>query len=72
MEDDTLLYGNLQAEDYFIAHKEEIKKWLAVRPEYDCKEYRFAGAFSAEKILAHGHEADAQDQPGDGVYDHHQ
>jgi len=39
VEDDTLLYGNLQAEDYFIAHKEEIKKWLAVRPEYDCKEY---------------------------------
>ena len=39
IEDDTLIYGNLQAEDYFVSHKEEIKKWLAVRPEYDCKEY---------------------------------
>lgn len=39
IEDGTLIYGNLQAEDYFISHKEEIKKWLAVNPEYDCKEY---------------------------------
>ncbi len=39
VEDNTLLYGNLQAEDYFIAHKEEIRKWLAVKPAYDCKEY---------------------------------
>lgn len=37
--DDTLLYGNLQAEDYFISHKEEIKKWLAVKPACDCREY---------------------------------
>ena len=37
--DDTLLYGNLQTEDYFISHKEEIKKWLAVKPAYDCREY---------------------------------
>ena len=40
IEDDTLIYGNLQAEQYFISHKEEIKKWLTVKPEYDCKEYR--------------------------------
>ena len=39
IEDDTLLYGNLQAEDYFISHKEEIKRWLAVKPEYDCMDY---------------------------------
>ncbi len=39
VEDGTLLYGNFQAEDYFIRHKEEIKKWLTVKPEYDCKEY---------------------------------
>ncbi len=39
IEDGTLLYGNLQSEDYFIAHKEEIKEWLRVKPEYDCKEY---------------------------------
>lgn len=37
--DDTLLYGNLQAEDYFISHKEEIKEWLMVKPAYDCREY---------------------------------
>ena len=37
--DDTLLYGNFQAEDYFIAHKQEIREWLKVKPEYDCKEY---------------------------------
>ena len=39
IEDNTLIYGNLQAEDYFISHRDEIKKWLAVKPEYDCKEY---------------------------------
>ncbi|MBD5452741.1 MAG: glycosyl transferase [Lachnospiraceae bacterium] len=37
--DNTLLYGNFQAEDYFIRYKEEIKEWLRVKPEYDCKEY---------------------------------
>ena len=39
VEDGTLLYGNLQSEDYFISHKEEIRQWLRVKPEYDCKEY---------------------------------
>ena len=39
VEDGTLLYGNLQAEAYFITHKAEIKEWLKVKPEYDCKEY---------------------------------
>lgn len=39
IEDDTLLYGNLQAEAYFISHKEEIRRWLKVKPEYDCMEY---------------------------------
>ena len=39
VEDGTLLYGNLQAEAYFIAHKAEIKEWLKVKPEYDCREY---------------------------------
>lgn len=37
--DNTLLLGNLQAESYFIAHKNEIKQWLKVKPEYDCYEY---------------------------------
>lgn len=39
VEDNTLLYGNFQAEDYFLHHKEEIKEWLRVKPEYDCMEY---------------------------------
>ena len=37
--DNTLLLGNMQAEDYFYAYKEEIRKWLAVKPEYDCHEF---------------------------------
>lgn len=39
VEDGTLLVGNMQAEDYYIRHKEEIKEWLRVKDEYDCKEY---------------------------------
>lgn len=39
IEDGTLLYGNLQAEAYFISHKEEIRQWLKVKPEYDCMDY---------------------------------
>lgn len=35
----TLLYGNLQAWEYFGTYRDEIKKWLAVKPEYDCKTY---------------------------------
>lgn len=37
--DHMLLYGNLQAERYFRHHKEEICKWLKVRPEYDSMEF---------------------------------
>ena len=39
VEDETLLYGNLQAESYFARHKEEIKEWLCVKAEYDSREY---------------------------------
>lgn len=39
VEDNTLLYGNLQAESYFIKYKDKIKDWLRVKPEYDSKEY---------------------------------
>ncbi len=39
VEDNTLLYGNLQAESYFIKYKDKIKDWLKVKPEYDSKEY---------------------------------
>lgn len=38
-DDGTLLYGNMQAEAYYISHKEEICQWLKVKEEYDCKEY---------------------------------
>lgn len=37
--DNTLLLGNMQAEDYFYAYKEEIREWLRVKPEYDCHEF---------------------------------
>lgn len=37
--DNTLLVGNMQAEDYFRSYREEIRKWLKVKPEYDCYEY---------------------------------
>lgn len=37
--DDTLIYGNLQAERYFSSHKKEIKEWLRVKREYDSYEY---------------------------------
>lgn len=38
-QDGTLLYGNMQAERYYISHKEEIRQWLKVKEEYDCMEY---------------------------------
>lgn len=37
--DNTLLYGNLQAERYFAHHREEVKEWLKVKREYDSHEY---------------------------------
>lgn len=37
--DNTLLYGNLQAEKYFGHYKKEIGDWLKVKPEYDSYEY---------------------------------
>lgn len=38
-QDGTLLYGNLQAEAYFAAHREELVSWLRVREEYESAEY---------------------------------
>ena len=35
----TLLYGNMQAWAYFGQYRDEIRKWLAVKPEYDCHAY---------------------------------
>jgi hypothetical protein len=37
--DNTKIDGCLQDEQYIIHRKEEIKKWLAVKPEYECFDY---------------------------------
>ncbi|SEQ35969.1 alpha-1,2-fucosyltransferase [Butyrivibrio sp. TB] len=39
IEDNTLLYGNLQGEEYFEKYKDRLKDWLKVKPEYDSHEY---------------------------------
>ncbi|MCH5248427.1 MAG: glycosyl transferase [Lachnospiraceae bacterium] len=39
IEDNTLIYGNLQDESYFIEYIDQVKKWLTVKPEYDSYEY---------------------------------
>lgn len=36
---DMLLFGNMQAEDYYRKYKKDIKEWLRVKPEYDCYDY---------------------------------
>lgn len=38
-EDNMLLFGNMQAEDYYIRYREQIKEWLKVKEEYDCYDY---------------------------------
>ena len=37
--DDTLIYGNMQDEGYFLKYMDEIKNWLKVKPEYDSHEF---------------------------------
>lgn len=37
--DNTLIYGNLQAEDYFRNHFEDLKNWFHVKEAYDSHEY---------------------------------
>lgn len=39
VEDNTLIYGNLQDESYFAANLDKVKQWLQVKPEYDSREY---------------------------------
>lgn len=39
VEDNTLIYGNMQDESYFIRHLDQVKQWLHVKPEYDSYEY---------------------------------
>lgn len=39
MNENVLMYGNMQSEDYYLPYKEQIKQWLKVKPEYDCYDY---------------------------------
>lgn len=39
VKDNTLLYGNMQDESYFIRYLPQIRQWLKVKPEYDSYEY---------------------------------
>ena len=39
IEDDSLIYGNLQDESYFSKHISDLKDWLKVKDEYDSYEY---------------------------------
>ena len=39
IEDNTLIYGNLQDERYFIRHKSEIKEWLRIRDEFNIRDF---------------------------------
>lgn len=39
IEDNMLIGGNMQSQDYFRQYKQEIKEWLRVKPEYDSLEY---------------------------------
>ena len=72
--DQTLIYGNLQAEKYFRAHKEAVKEWLKVKKEYDSYQYtkdNLCIIIPPEEILAGCHEEYAQHQGGHGIYDCH-
>lgn len=37
--DNCKIDGIMQSEDYFYHRKSEIKQWLKVKPEYDCKDF---------------------------------
>lgn len=37
--DNTLIYGNMQDESYFIKYLPQVRQWLKVKPEYDSYEY---------------------------------
>lgn len=37
--ENVLLYGNLQSEAYFAGHREEIRRWLRVKPQYESAQY---------------------------------
>lgn len=37
--DGTKIDGIMQGEDYFIDYESDVKDWLKVKPEFDCKDY---------------------------------
>lgn len=37
--DNTMIYGNMQDERYFLHNKQLVKEWLKVKPEYDTYDY---------------------------------
>lgn len=39
VKDNTLIYGNMQDESYFIRYLPQVREWLRVKPEYDSYEY---------------------------------
>ena len=39
VEDNTLIYGNMQDESYFIQYLPQVREWLKVKPAYDSYEY---------------------------------
>ena len=39
VEDNTLIYGNMQDESYFVKYLDQIRQWLKVKKEYDSYEY---------------------------------
>ncbi len=39
LSDDTLIYGNMQAEGYFEKYRDEIREWMKVLPAYDSHEF---------------------------------
>lgn len=39
IDDNTLIYGNLQDESYFLHHIDDLRNWLKVKEEYDSYEY---------------------------------
>ena len=46
-QDNIMLYGNLQSEEYFRNHRDEIREWLRVKPEIDSAEYK---AYTADDL----------------------
>jgi hypothetical protein len=39
VEDNTIIYGNMQDQTYFEKYRDQIKDWLKVRPEFESDEY---------------------------------